>query len=416
MGRVYNLRRAAAVAFCGYAGTAMKIAVISRYFPSSAEPWQGRSAFQTVRLLAQSDDVQVFFPNAAYPPLLKPRSRIFNRVDPAYKVDGVPVKYYNYPALPLLSRPFSGAQVARMLLPDVRRFAPDVLLGVFLYPDAYTALKIGKALGVPVVAMTIGSDINRIGDRFSEKHTRTLLREMDFLVAVSDDLRRKAVAMGAAPQKTRALLNGSDLSVFHPGDRSKARERLYIEEDTEAVVYIGRQDVKKGLRELVEAAAALRRSRPRLHVYMVGEGPDRPVIEAAIAGCDAGAYIHALPACKFDEVAVWMTAADVVTLPSYMEGCPNVVIEALACGRPVVSTRVGGIPELVTDEVGRLVEPRDAKALEQALDEVLDRSWDAAAISARGSRSWGDVAAELRGVFEQAIAARQPGKRESALV
>jgi teichuronic acid biosynthesis glycosyltransferase TuaC len=95
-----------------------------------------------------------------------------------------------------------------------------------------------------------------------------------------------------------------------------------------------------------------------------------------------------------------MAAADVVTLPSYMEGCPNVVLEALACGRPVVATNVGGIPEIMSDACGRLVPPRDSAALAHALASVLDTTWDAAAISAHWSRSWSTVAAELRDVLE----------------
>ena len=84
-------------------------------------------------------------------------------------------------------------------------------------------------------------------------HTRTVLREADFLITVSDDLRKKAVAMGASPEKTRAIVNGCDLSVFHVRDRLEARQKLHIDPAAEAVVYIGRMDVKKGLRELVEA-------------------------------------------------------------------------------------------------------------------------------------------------------------------
>jgi glycosyltransferase involved in cell wall biosynthesis len=237
--------------------------------------------------------------------------------------------------------------------------------------------------------------------------TRTVLRETDFLVTVSDDLRKKAVTMGAPPEKTRAVVNGCDLSVFHVGDRLEARQKLRIDPAAEALVYIGRMDVKKGLRELVEAAASLHPERPNLHVYLVGEGPDRPLIESAIQSNNATSYIHALPACAFDDVAVWMTAADLVTLPSYMEGCPNVVLEALACGRPVVATNVGGIPEIMSDECGRLVPPREPVALAQALGSVLDTAWDAAAISARGSRSWSTVAAELLEIFESLLSKRQ---------
>jgi glycosyltransferase involved in cell wall biosynthesis len=381
----------------------MKIAVVTRYFPSSAEPWQGRSLYETLRVLARQADVRVFYPNASYPSLLRPRSRSYDRLDASYSPTGVPASYYDFPALPLLSRPFNGWMAARALLPHVRRFAPDLIFSCFLYPDGYAALKIGKALAVPVVVMSIGSDINRISDPISRLHTRAVLREVDYLVTVSGDLRLKAVAMGAAAEKTRAVVNGCDLSVFHPGSRADARLKLGIDPASQAVVYIGRMDVKKGLRELVEAAASLHPQRANLHVYLIGEGPDKPLILSAIQANNAAGYIHVLPGCAFDEVAVWMAAADLVTLPSYMEGCPNVVLEALASGRPVVATNVGGIPEILSDECGRLVPPRDAGALAQALASVLYTNWDAEAISAHGSRSWETVAAELHEVFESLL-------------
>jgi glycosyltransferase involved in cell wall biosynthesis len=251
--------------------------------------------------------------------------------------------------------------------------------------------------------MGIGSDIHSIGDRISAMHTRTVLRGVDYLVTVCDDLRKQAVAMGAPPERTRAIVNGCDLSVFRVQDRNEARQKLRIDPASDAVVYIGRMDIRKGLRELVDAAVALHPQRPSLHVYLVGEGPDRNLIESAIQSANAASYIHAMPACAFDDVPVWMAAADLVTLPSYMEGCPNVVLEALACGRPVVATRVGGIPEIMNDECGRLVQPRNSVELASALAPVLDTTWDAAAISAGRGRSWTTVAAELMNVFDSVV-------------
>jgi glycosyltransferase involved in cell wall biosynthesis len=400
----------------------LKIAVITRYFPSSAEPWQGRSAYQILRLLSRKADIHVFFPNANYPPLLKPPSRLYDHLDPSYCVPDVKVSYYDYPALPLLSRPINGWMAAQALLPHVRKYSPDIIHSFFLYPEGYAALKIGKALGVPVVAKGIGTDINRVcGDiaaaprvgflcgRFSAMHTRNLVRNVDYLFTVSEDLRRKAIILGAHPERTHAVHNGCDLSIFHPRNRAEARLKLGIDPALQAVVYIGRMDVKKGLRELVEAAVSLRPQRPNLHVYMIGVGPDKPLIESLIQANNAAGYIHALPGCAFDEVAVWMAAADLVTLPSYMEGCPNAVLEALASGRPVVATDVGGIPEVLSEKCGRLVPPRDAGALAQALASVLDRTWDAETISAHGSRSWETVAEELLEVFESLVSARAKG-------
>ena len=381
----------------------LKIAVVTHYFPSSAEPWQGRSAYETLRVIAQMAEVQVFYSNANYPSFLKSRSRRFT-LDHSWSPPDVKTKYYDYPALPVLSRPLNGGMAARVLLPHVRAFSPDLIFSCVLYPHGYTGLKIARKLSVPSVTMSIGSDINRIGDAISAMHTRTVLRQSDFIVAVCDDLCKKAVAMGARPDRSLPILNGCDLGTFHVSDRLTARQKLNIDPACQAVVYIGRMDLRKGLRELVEAVALIHVQRPLLHVYLVGDGPDRPIIQTAIDRANASRYIHVLPSCGFDDVAVWMAAADVVTLPSYMEGCPNAVLEALACGRPVVATSVGGIPEIMNDSCGRLVPPRDANALAHGLSSVLDRTWDPAEISAVHGRSWNAVAVELLDVFQSLVA------------
>ncbi len=390
-----------------------RIAVVTRYFPSSGEPSQGRSLYETLRVLSRSAEIKVFYPNAAYPRILQPRSRAYDNLDRNFRPAGVRVEYFNYPALPLVSRPLNGWMTARTLWPHIRAFRPDVVFGCFLYPEGYAALKIGRALGVPVAVMSIGSDLNRICDSFSARYTKRVLREADSIVTVCDDLRKTAVNQGAPAAKTRAILNGCDLEIFRPQDRNRARERLgreglQIDASSEAVVYVGRMDLKKGLRELVEAAAALHQSRPRLHCYLIGRGPDSSVIEDFIRSLDAGSYVHLIPGCAFEEVATWMAAADVVTLPSYMEGCPNVILEALASGRPVVASNVGGIPEILDDSCGRLVPPRDPAKLAEALASALGAQWDSKAICARGSRSWNAPATELMEVFE-ALAAIKPG-------
>ena len=391
----------------------LKVAVVTAHFPSSAQPTHGRPALETMRILSREVDVQVFYPHPAYPSMLKPRSRIYDAFDASYKVPGVKVGYYDYPVLPLVSRPFNGQTAGRVLLPHVRRFAPDLIFSYFLYPDGYAALEIAKALSVPVIVMGVGSDVHNIGDRFSAMRTRTVLRQADFLVAISEDLRKRMVAMGAAPEKAAAIVSGCDTTIFHPMDRLPARLKLGIDADVEAVVYIGRMDIRKGLRELVDAAVWLHPRRPKMHVYLIGAGPDRPVVEAAIQASGAAGYIHALQGCSFDDVAVWMTASDLVTLPSYMEGCPNVVLESLACGRPVVATNVGGIPEIMSEACGRLVPPRDAKELAQALASVLDKTWDASTICAHGGRSWSAVARELLALFEKVVSTRQAAPHDS---
>ncbi len=151
----------------------LRIAVVSRYFPSSAEPWQGRSAYETLRVLPADADIHVFYPNPIFPAFLRPRSRLFVGLDKSYSPGQVNVSYFDYPALPLISRPFNGAMAASTLLPHVRAFRPDLIFSPFLYPVSYAGLQIAKKLGVPLVAMGIGSDIHSIADRISAMYTRT---------------------------------------------------------------------------------------------------------------------------------------------------------------------------------------------------------------------------------------------------
>jgi glycosyltransferase involved in cell wall biosynthesis len=332
-----------------------------------------------------------------------PEGQACNRIDPNFRPGEVGVNYFEFPALPVISRPFNGWLASYALMPAIRQFDPDVVFGCFLYPDSFAALRVARTLKKPLVAMSIGSDLNRTGDWVSARHTRTVLREADYIVTVSAALRTRAIEKGASEARTKSIVNGCDPSVFHVRDRSRCRARLGMPLDPEVVLYVGRLDVRKGILELVRAAAILHNRRPEIHYYLVGEGPDRSAIETAVLKHRASGYIHLAGACSFEEVALWMGSANVVTLPSYMEGCPNVLLEALACGRPVVATCVGGIPEIVTQQCGRLVSPRETTQLASALDAVLSQAWDPPAISSQCGRSWETVADQLMQVFRSVV-------------
>lgn len=381
----------------------MKIAVLTQYWPSSVQPWAGHSAYQTVRVLAQRHDVRVFYPESRYPRLLTPRSRTHAALNADWQPAGVATEYIPYPTLPWIGRPLNGWMIARHLRERVRAWKPDVVLSYVVYPDGYAAVRVAQHIGAPSVLVAIGSDLNRIPGRLVERHTRRALLEATVTTTVSGDLARTAVRLGAPGNRTVPILNGCDTGVFHPRPREAAREALNIAQDEKVVVYVGRLDLRKGLAELVEATARLRQTRPEAHTYLVGEGPDRPALESLVARHSVSQGVHFIPATRTEGVAQWMAAADLVTLPSYKEGCPNVVIEALASGRPVVATNVGGIPELMDDGSGRLIPPQDPLALASALEQVLYTEWDAAALASRHSRSWVDVAADLESVLVRAI-------------
>lgn len=386
----------------------MKVAVVTHYFPTSAMPWQGHSAYQTLRELAKMCELHVFCSVAEYPALLKPKSP-HKAVDLAWRPGEVNVTYIPYLALPVVSRPLNGYSIAHKVLPHVRAFDPDVILNYVIYPQGLAAVIIGKKLHVPTVLTAIGSDLNRISDPLCGLLTRQTLCRADFVTTVSHDLCLTARRMGAPPGSTRPKLNGCDTKTFYPRPRLAAREALGLDPESEVIVYVGRLDLRKGLMELVDAMAVLRRKRPKAHCYLIGDGPAQTALEAAVAKQNLGSAITFVPPRMSSEVAVWMAASNLVTLPSYNEGCPNVVIEALSSGRPVVATRVGGIPELMDERTGRMVPKQDVRALALALEQVLETHWNAAYISKLHGRSWTDVARDLLSIFQELI-----GRRASA--
>jgi glycosyltransferase involved in cell wall biosynthesis len=314
-------------------------------------------------------------------------------------VEGVEVEYIPYLALPAISRPLNGFSASRSILSRVRAYRPDIILNYIVYPDGDAAFRVARALRIPFVVTAIGSDLNVIPDPICGRHTRRVLREADFTVTVSGDLLRTARRLGARVERSGAVLNGCDTAIFYPRDRTEARATLGLPIDAEAVVYVGRLDMAKGLGELVSAIASLRTHRPRLHAWIVGDGPAHEQVADAIVSQNVASHVTLMSSCSSDKIATWMAAADLVTLPSYREGCPNVIIEALASGRPIVASDVGGIPELMDHASGRLVPAREVEPLAAALDNVLSQSWDAHEIAARHSRSWEDVSRDVEEIL-----------------
>jgi glycosyltransferase involved in cell wall biosynthesis len=383
----------------------MRILVVTSQVPIAGEPNRGRPILQTVRALSRRAEVRVISPVARYPRWARPRSYLFRAADPAHAVPGCDVRYVEYPALPALSRPFNGWLCARTLHAPLREFAPDVVLSYWLYPDAYGAMRAAQRAGVPLVVGARGSDL-RVRDAISQRLTRPVLHAAQRILVVSEDLGRVAVRdYGADSARIRAIPNGCDASIFHPQPREAARAGLGVDAEAELVVYVGRLVPEKGLSELLDAATMLAPQRPRLRLALIGDGPMRAELEGRLAA-DPSLRVALPGALGPQEVARWMAAADLVTLPSYSEGHPNVLVEALACGRPVVATPVGGIPEVVDADCGVLVPVRDPAALAAGLADVLDRSWDESALARRFSRDWDAVAEDTLTACREAMAGR----------
>jgi glycosyltransferase involved in cell wall biosynthesis len=154
-----------------------------------------------------------------------------------------------------------------------------------------------------------------------------------------------------------------------PSQLAELRRSLHLRPDERTIVTIGRLSSEKGHMDLIAAIAKLRPAGVRL--VIVGEGIERPALERAIAA--EGLQQHVLLAGHSQQVAAYYALADLFVLPSYSEGSPNVILEAMAAGLPIVATNVGGVPELLTqDHSGILVPPHDPAGLAAGMARILN--------------------------------------------
>jgi teichuronic acid biosynthesis glycosyltransferase TuaC len=391
----------------------LRIALVTPLLPVPHDPASGRYIYEIARALSELADVKVYLQKLRYPrlPGMRPRSYLYGQVDENYAIEGLDVQALSFPAVPGLTRAINGCTAGRVLLPRVRPFKPDVMLAYWVYPDGDAAVRVARALGVPCAIGALGSDIH-VRSGISTRLTRATIARCDALLTVSDAMRRHAIdRFGARPDRVHTIINGYNTSVFKPLARSDVRPALGVASDAKLIVYVGRLVEAKGLNELVTAFDNIAAQDASARLVLLGDGQMKDALAARVAASKNGARIHMPGAVAHEEVARWIAASNLLTLPSWSEGYPNVLVEALACGRPVVATKVGGIPEIVTAANGILVPVKNAPLLEAALRDALARAWDEPAIAAAMQRTWRDVAAETLAVCEGLVgAAARAGK------
>jgi teichuronic acid biosynthesis glycosyltransferase TuaC len=267
---------------------------------------------------------------------------------------------------PLSTRRWTLAVFERALQRGARRAQaafgkPDLVYAHFLFPGGAAALQLARAHAVPaVVALGESGDLLDDHERvFGVERIRETLAGFDGVLSVSQGTAdRSQDRWGLDPARSRVIPNAVDAERFYPRDRRAMREKLGLPVDVPIVVFVGVFVERKGPRRLLEAL----RQVPDARAIFVGDGPE-PV--AGVQVLHAGAMSH-------DRVPEYLCAADLFVLPTRSEGSPNAVLEAMACGLPVLSSDIASVREVVTDACARLVDPLDVAALGRALGELLN--------------------------------------------
>ena len=382
--------------------TRPNILVITNLYPYPWEPNRAIFNKQQFEKLAEIANVKVIVLvpwTSAVKNICKLKTRVNNGVEITYCV-------YLYP--PKFGRSFYPVFIFLSLLThlwQIKKFRPDSMLLSWAFPDAIAGSLLARLLKVPTLIKVHGSDIN-VHATVKERRAQInrAMQQAESIISVSQDLKNKILEMGVAPEKVHVLYNGIDKSLFHPVEKSVARKSCGIDIQRKVILFIGNLKVSKGSNLLMEAYILLVKQDPDVDLYFIGTGDQINILKRLATENSLEGNVHFLGAVAHGQLNKWVNASDVLALPSMNEGVPNVILEAQACGIPVVATNVGGIPEIVSLETGILVEYGDKEILSDALQEALCKNWDRSKISNnKNILSWQDNAAKLLNIIKTAI-------------
>jgi glycosyltransferase involved in cell wall biosynthesis len=391
----------------------MRVLILTKIFPNRCEPLSSTFNRQQFTQLSRLCEVQIlatvpWFPGAKAFARWSRAGRLFD-VPEEDCIDGVHVYHPRYLFVPKIAPGVSGplyvASLARTAL--LYRGKVDVLLGSWAYPDGFAAVVLAAMLGIPAVIKLHGSDMNVVARLPGPRRwLRWAFPHAERIVAVSQPLRKAATDLGAEANRVDVVPNGVDRARFRPGNKAAAREALGLRQHGAIVLYVGNIESHKGSLDLVCAYADLIKRRKNVSLVMVGAGAG--LVACQTLARELGVHVLFVGAKPHADIPQWIAACDVFVLPSWNEGTPNVVLEALACGRRVVATRVGGTPDVITsDTLGLLVAPRDPHALALGIETALAEDRDANIISAAlAAPDWETSAKSLHASLVAACEAR----------
>lgn len=274
----------------------------------------------------------------------------------------------------------------------------DLIHAHFTWPSGYIGVRLKEKYGKPVI-----TTIHENGDWFDQEvgmnHPliNTAWSGADALIRVN---RKDVPVLKHYNEQVYSIPNGFS-PAFRPIDTAVARERLGLPGDVKIVFSLGNLIQRKGFNYLIDAMEQICNQRDDVFCFIGGAGPERGSLQGQIDRLGLGERVRLLGSVPSDILPLWMNACDLFVLPSLSESFGVVQIEALACGKPVVSARNRGSEEVVTsDEYGLLVEPADPEDLAEKILVALDREWNREAILAYAERfTWENIVKDILKIY-----------------
>jgi teichuronic acid biosynthesis glycosyltransferase TuaC len=361
----------------------LNVLVITNLFPNSKEPNRGIFIKQSTIELARLCDVRVIAPVPWFP--LKgavfAKWSLSAEIPHGEEIDGIKTYHPRWVVIPKILRSLYGFLFFFSIVPLIRRvratFDFDVILAPWVYPDGFASVLAAKVTKRPVVLQALGCDVNLYAKYFLRRHAiQWALRNADKTIAVSRPLKENVERLGVPETSVVYIPNGVDTTVFKPMNQLDCRKKLHLDARKKIILFVGSLEEVKGVRYLMDAMKDLAGTPGMdVHLLMIGAGNLRTELEKSINELSLQDKITLVGEIPHQDLPTWINASDLFCLPSIREGMPNVVLEALACRKPVIATRVGALPDMITSEdFGVLVEPRSPGALKDAFIKMLQKN------------------------------------------
>ncbi|AFL75858.1 glycosyltransferase [Thiocystis violascens] len=387
--------------------------VFSSLFPNSAQPNAGLFIRERLFRVGQHLPLVVVSPKPWFP-----GQELIRRFRPHYRPmpghqerqDGIDVLFPRFLALPGLLRNLDSLSMALGSYPTLLRLKKqgyNLIDAHFAYPDGHSAVRLGQWLGLPVTVTLRGTEVPHSRNPKLRPRMREVFSKAKRVIAVSDSLKRLAIGLGMPPDKGVVVGNGVDTQRFQPVDRNEARARLGLPAKASVLISVGALVERKGFHRVIDCLPTLLARHPDLHYLIVGgsspEGDNSAALRQQVDRLHLVERVHFLGALPPDALKWPFSAADIFVLASSNEGWANVILEAMACGLPVVATDVGGNREVVaTDDLGIIVPFDDQAALVQALDKALGQPWERETVLAYArANAWDERVSRLLDIFSE---------------
>ena len=392
----------------------MRILSYTNLFPNFLRPNFGVFVKNRMQVVAKHacDRLDIIAPVPYCPPLpLSNRWSGYNQINNLEVIDGMRVRHPRYVVIPkvgMFTHGYSMYWGTRKLVRRLHeRYNYQVIDAHWIYPDGFAAVKIAKELGLPVVVSARGNDINEYIDfPLIRPQIKWCLQNSDHVISVCQALKDLMLRLEIPESKISVIGNGIDTGIFYPVPRELAWSRLGLPCDRPVLLSVGILEERKGHHILIDALRILKKERSSSpFLVIVGSGPQYDALCRQISDSGLTHDVVLVGEVAHRELKTWYSAADVFCLASDREGWPNVILEAIACGTPVIASSVFGVSEIIADEaIGLLVHQRTAEAFAAKILEALGRQWETKTLVGFAKQhSWDKVAHAVRGTFMRVL-------------